>query len=262
MTDILATLDAVIAQIGERRRPQFPLLPSAAPARPGTGTPKSLKNKGVPAVPVLPVENQAIHAGIERTVSNSPDASDGHSGIAPEEYTFKNTGSAGRTGSPEGFGGSEGSRTIIVDGKNGKIAVSSRAATTLEQGAIACLSEYALFIDFKIRSALDLEKVGASACVEHWSTEVWVACYAIGNGPVHVWRPGSPAPADLTAHVCAGKPVVVPEASFERAVWSKIMAPRHGWPEPRVEQWHCIAALCAAMALPRRDGSSSCSTDA
>jgi hypothetical protein len=26
MTDILATLDAVIAQIGERRHPQFPLL--------------------------------------------------------------------------------------------------------------------------------------------------------------------------------------------------------------------------------------------
>ena len=189
----------------------------------------------------------------ERTASNSPDASDGDSGIAPEEYTFKNTGSTGSTGSPEGFCGSESSRTVIVDGKNGKIAVASRAATaTLEQGATAGLSEYALFIDFKIRSALDLERVGASACVEHWSTEVWVACYAIGDGPVHVWRPGSPAPTDLTAHVRAGKPVVVPEASFERAVWSKILAPRHGWPEPRVEQWHCIAALSAAMALPRR----------
>jgi DNA polymerase len=251
MTDILATLDAVIAQIGESRHPQFPLLPSAAPARSGTGTSKSLKNKGVLAVPVLPVENQAIHAGIERTASNNPDASDGHSGIAPEEYTFKNTGSTGSTGSPEGFCGSQGSRAVIVDGRNGKTDVASRDATTLKQGA-ACLSEYALFIDFKIRSALDLEKVGASACVEHWSTEVWVACYAIGNGPVQIWRPGSRAPMDLTAHVCAGGPIVVPEASFERAIWSKILAPRHGWPEPRVEQWHCIAALSAAMALPRK----------
>jgi DNA polymerase len=30
------------------------------------------------------------------------------------------------------------------------------------------------------------------------------------------------------------------------------MVPRHGWPEPRLEQWHCIAALSAAMALPRK----------
>jgi hypothetical protein len=102
------------------------------------------------------------------------------------------------------------------------------------------------------RSALDREKVGTLACVEHWSTEGWVACYAIGNGPVQIWRPGSPVPMDLTAHVCAGGPIVSPETSFERAVWLKFMAPRHGWPEPRVEQWHCIAALSAAMALPRK----------
>jgi DNA polymerase bacteriophage-type len=47
-------------------------------------------------------------------------------------------------------------------------------------------------------------------------------------------------------------PVLAHEAAFARAVWSKIMAARHGWPEPRSEQWHCIAAMSAAMALPRK----------
>jgi DNA polymerase len=68
---------------------------------------------------------------------------------------------------------------------------------------------------------------------------------------MRVWRPGSPVPEDLSAHVRAGKPLLAREAAFERAVWLRIMAPRHGWPEPRFEQWHCLAALSAAMAIPR-----------
>lgn len=30
------------------------------------------------------------------------------------------------------------------------------------------------------------------------------------------------------------------------------MGPRYGWPEPALEQWHCTAAMAAAMALPRK----------
>jgi hypothetical protein len=56
--------------------------------------------------------------------------------------------------------------------------------TALEQNGIAYLSEHALFIDFKTRSAVDVDKVGTSVCMEHWSTEVWVACYALGGASV------------------------------------------------------------------------------
>lgn len=124
-------------------------------------------------------------------------------------------------------------------------------STPVDQNEIAGLARRALLINFKTRSALNLRKTGTFVCAEHWSTEVWIACYAIGSGPVRVWRPGDSPPSDLVAHVLAELPILAHDAGFERVIWAKIMTPRHGWPEPKLEHWHSIGAMAAAMALPR-----------
>ncbi len=245
MTDIFAALDAAIAEIGQKRRSRFPLFPSAAPARTGTGTVKLLENNGVPVLPVVPVENDVIHEGTEETGGSAPRGTNDHSEIGPEVYTFKSTGSTGSTGILEGFCGSESPRGFFERGNCGN-------TPPVAHPEIAHLVEQSLFIDFETRSVVELKEAGPFVFAEHSTTEVWVACYAIGGGPVDVWHPGDPVPANLTAHVRAGLPLIAHNASFERVVWAKILSPRHGWPEPTLEQWHCTAAMAAAMALPRK----------
>jgi hypothetical protein len=70
------------------------------------------------------------------------------------------------------------------------------------------LVEHGLFIGFETRSSLDLREVGSFVYAADPSTEVWVACYAIGAGPVCAWYPRDPVPADLAAHVHSGLPLV------------------------------------------------------
>ena len=252
MTDIFATLDTAIRGIGQKRRSEFPLFPSTNAAPAGTGTNKLMKNNGFPALPVVPAESDAIHDEIEETNGNTPAETNAHSEIGPQESIFKSTGTTGSTGTLEDSRGPESSRSVFEHGNYGNASGPPVAATPAEKVEIGYLAAHGLFIDFETRSAVDLKKAGPFVYAEHWSTEVWVACFAIGNSPVRVWRPGDPVPADLAAHVHAGLPLIAHNATFERTVWAKIMASRHGWPKPKVGQWHCTAAMAAAMALPRK----------
>ena len=109
-----------------------------------------------------------------------------------------------------------------------------------------------LHLDVETRSAVNLKRVGPSVYAEHPSTDLWCACWAIGDGAIQTWRPGDPPPTELVEHVAAGHPLVAHNAmSFERVIWRHVLAARYGWPEPTLEQWHCTGALAAAMALPR-----------
>jgi DNA polymerase len=109
-----------------------------------------------------------------------------------------------------------------------------------------------LHLDVETRSAVDLKLAGPWVYAQHRSTDLWCACWAIGDGPVQTWRPGHPLPAELVEHVAAGGPLVAHSAmSFERVIWRHILAIRYGWPEPALEQWHCTGGLAATMALPR-----------
>lgn len=239
MTDILQFLDAAIDRVGEKRRSRFPLFPLAEADNRRTGTGIPLIKKEVPAVPAVPAAAQGIYGDTTPHGGISPDGLDQKGESAPQVSSFNSTGNTGTTGKPEESCGSARSRDGASDGNNGN-------PTT------AWLSEHGLFIDFETRSTANLKAVGPFVYAESTWTQVWVACYAIGNGPVHVWRPGDPVPADLAAHVAAGLPLIAHNASFERAIWAMIMSPRHGWPETRLEQWYCTAAMAAAMALPRK----------
>ena len=140
----------------------------------------------------------------------------------------------------------------MENGNHGNTANTPIASAAIEHPEIAYLAQHGLVIDFETRSIAELKHVGPFVYADWGWTEVWVACYAIGTGPVRVWRPGDRVPDDLAEHVRAGLPLISHNAAFERAIWAKIMASRHGWPEPKFEQWHCTAAMSAAMALPRK----------
>jgi DNA polymerase len=107
-----------------------------------------------------------------------------------------------------------------------------------------------LHIDFETRSTVDLKKTGVYVYAEHPTTDLWCAAYAIDDAPVEVWRPGNPVPDVIFDHVLSGGVCAGHNANFERVIWKYILAPRYGWPEPRVEQWRCTMVMAYALALP------------
>lgn len=245
MTDILQLLDTVIDQIGEECSSVFPEFPSSAAQEKGTGTPKSLAGKGFSALPAVPVAADDVHDNTRHDVKHAGAASDELVSIASLASSLSVTGITGNTGKAQESYSSAGSRGDGRGGKNGN-ATSARLTPEIN------LTEHGLVIDFETRSTANLKKVGPFVYAESTWTQVWVACYAIGSGPVQVWHPGDPVPADLAAHVTAGLPLVAHNSLFERTIWAKIMTPDHGWPATQLEQWHCTAAMAAAMGLPRK----------
>jgi hypothetical protein len=251
MTDILEILNAEIEQLGQRRRASSRSSREQGGHKAGTGTNKILETNGLPVVPVVPVVKDSVLGDATNVLHNSGDEVSDRGENSSIEYIFKNTGTTGSTGTIEDFPGLQSSREPVDDGNYGNFPGDAGIPSHPASNEIGYLVEHGLFIDFETRSALDLRKVGSSVYADHISTEVWVACYALGEGAVRVWYPGNPVPAELAEHVRNGLPLIAHNAAFERTIWSKIMMPRHGWPEPELAQWHCTAAMAAAMALPR-----------
>lgn len=73
--------------------------------------------------------------------------------------------------------------------------------------------------------------------------------YAIGDGPVRLWRLGQPFPADLAAHNDAGGTFTAHNASFEIGAWARCVATL-GWPPVALEQWRCTMARARARGFP------------
>jgi DNA polymerase len=111
--------------------------------------------------------------------------------------------------------------------------------------------EDVLFYDAETRSALNLKKVGSWRYAEDPSTDVYMVCYAIGQGPVETWYPGTPVPQAILDHAAAGKYFSAHNVNFEYPLTNLLLAPRYGWPTLKIEQMHDTAAEAAAMGLPR-----------
>lgn len=107
-----------------------------------------------------------------------------------------------------------------------------------------------LSIDVETRSAVDLKKTGVEPYASDASTDVWCAAYAIGDGPVDIWKMGAPVPPAIVEHVEAGGLLSAWNCNFEIAIWTHILGPRYGWPVPDLEQWRCSMAAAFAMSLP------------
>lgn len=109
----------------------------------------------------------------------------------------------------------------------------------------------ALHCDVETRSTVDLKKVSVHRYFEEPNTDVWCMAWAIGDGPVNLWKMGEPPPPELVEHINAGLPVFAHNAGFERTCFRLVLGPRYGFPVPKLEQFFCTAAMAAAMALPR-----------
>ena len=108
-----------------------------------------------------------------------------------------------------------------------------------------------VFLDFETRSEVDIRKSGQSVYASSPTTEPLCLAAKSTGGHEVLWLPGDDLPHWFVQHVESGGQLHAHNAAFEIAIWNKVMAPRYGWPEAKLEQWHCTAARCAALALPR-----------
>ena len=108
-------------------------------------------------------------------------------------------------------------------------------------------------IDFETRSTVDLKQVGVYAYALHPSTEIQCMAWAIDDFPVQLWTPSDPFPDTLWRAYDSDNTVEwwAHNANFERVIWEHIMYEKHSAPFLQMKDWHCSAAQCAAMGLPR-----------
>lgn len=101
-----------------------------------------------------------------------------------------------------------------------------------------------IHLDFETYSEIDLTEVGVYRYASHWSTDVLLASYAVGKGPVQRWRPGQPCPfPDLT-----GLRFIAWNSNFERIIWTVVLHEMYGWPMPEIEHFACAAAQARLYA--------------
>lgn len=111
------------------------------------------------------------------------------------------------------------------------------------------MRQVSMHLDFETFSLLDVTKVGAYRYAEHSSTEVLVAGYAFGDGPVKQWQPhlNASMPRDLSAALSNNDVLILAHnAEFERRILVEILNVN----VPR-SRFRCTAARAAAAGLPR-----------
>lgn len=108
-----------------------------------------------------------------------------------------------------------------------------------------------VFIDFETRSACDLKKAGAYRYSIDPTTEVLCLCWAVEDGPVQLWRWGTPPPSELLQMIRRNQCYLSAwNVGFERRIWRHIMHARYWWPSVPDEMWRDTQADAAALALP------------
>jgi hypothetical protein len=95
-------------------------------------------------------------------------------------------------------------------------------------------------------STVKLGKVGASRYAEDATTDVRCVALALDDGPVRLWFPGDPLPAEVSEATIW----IAHNAFFERCIFRHILVPRYGWPDIAIESWRCTLAMALAMGLP------------
>jgi DNA polymerase bacteriophage-type len=108
-----------------------------------------------------------------------------------------------------------------------------------------------LVLDFETRSGCSLKKAGAYRYAADPTTEVLVASYCIGQGPIKRWRPykGELPPFDVVQHVMYGKRVVT-HGPFERVIWYYKIYKQFKMPMLYIEQTSDLMVRAFACNLP------------
>src|SRR5215831_14016955 len=111
-----------------------------------------------------------------------------------------------------------------------------------------------LIWDGETRSVADLEIAGAWRYASDPSTEVMCVGYAIDDGDLgerQIWLPGQPIPEPFVAAARdTSWNAVAHNYQFERAIATRILEPRHGFPRIPLAQQICSMTMALANALP------------
>jgi DNA polymerase bacteriophage-type len=128
--------------------------------------------------------------------------------------------------------------------------------TTQEQlsaGTATATTTHILFRDYETRGQAVLRAIGSQRYAADCNTEIIVACYAIDDGPVEVWRPGDAIPnAFILAAQSAGWIAVAHGVAFELAVEKSILAPRYNWPQIPISRNHDTMSMALSCGLPAK----------
>lgn len=107
-----------------------------------------------------------------------------------------------------------------------------------------------LHLDVESRSAVDLPRANAFIYFDDPSTDLWLAAWAFGDDKPQLWHPGDPCPPEIAEHVRAGGLTAAWNCAFEMQAWKHLLAPKYGWPEPKLEQYRCVMTQAYALGLP------------
>jgi DNA polymerase len=101
--------------------------------------------------------------------------------------------------------------------------------------------------DFETRSVALLKQAGAWRYAADPSTEVLCVGYAIDDGEPQLWVPGDPVPSKEFE---TADQIVAHNYAFERAIATRILEPKYGWPCVPLEKQRCSMSMALACALP------------
>jgi len=107
--------------------------------------------------------------------------------------------------------------------------------------------------DFETRSFADLKRVGAQRYAADSTTEVVCICYAIDDGPIESFIPGSDKPIPEVFKEAANNPewsVAAHNDAFESAIEDYVLRPRYNWPLVPIERHICSMATAQYHGLP------------
>jgi RecA-family ATPase len=108
-----------------------------------------------------------------------------------------------------------------------------------------------IFFDIETRSPVSLKTAGVFRYAADDATEALCVGFAIDDAAPEIWLPGQPIPPAFTA--AAGDPawtVVAHNHEFERAIVTRLLAPRFNWPLIPIAQQACTMVMARAAGLP------------
>jgi hypothetical protein len=118
------------------------------------------------------------------------------------------------------------------------------------QPRISVYGKHSFYRDWECYSEVDIKQSGALYYAAHPTTVPLLVCYAVDDGPLQSYRPGSGEPIPEVFFTAANDPnwiVVAHNNLFDSAIKIYQAAPRFNWPLVPIERQVCTMAL----AVPR-----------
>jgi len=103
--------------------------------------------------------------------------------------------------------------------------------------------------DIETHSRCNLKECGAFIYATDPSTDVICLCYAVGDGEIHVWKPGDPVPAPFI-NPTDYSPFIWDNWTFDAQIYAHVLVKRYGFAPIPIERQDCAQRLALANGYP------------